>query len=118
MTDTPSRVRSIDVLRGLIMVVMALDHVGLMVGRFHSQEMWAGAWTRYSSALPFLTRLVTHFCAPGFFLLMGVGLAMMADARAHQGWTGRRISRQSLFAVCCWCSLPRSSKCRRSWPPR
>ena len=93
MTDAPSRVRSIDVLRGAIMVLMALDHVGLMVGRFHSQEMWAGAWTRYSSALPFLTRFVTHFCAPGFFLLMGAGLAMMADARTRQGWTGRRISR-------------------------
>jgi uncharacterized membrane protein len=75
------------------MVLMALDHVGLMVGRFHSQEMWAGAWTRYSSDLPFLTRFVTHFCAPGFFLLMGVGLALMADARTRQGWTGRRIAR-------------------------
>jgi len=92
-TNAPSRLRSIDVLRGLIMVLMALDHVGLMVGRFHSQEMWAGAWTRYSSALPFLTRFVTHFCAPGFFLLMGVGLALMADARTRQGWRGSRIAR-------------------------
>ena len=75
------------------MVVMALDHVGLMVGRFHSQEMWAGAWTRYDHALPFLTRFVTHFCAPGFFLLMGAGVALMADARTRQGWTSRRLTR-------------------------
>ena len=93
MTDAPARLRSIDVLRGLIMVVMALDHVGLMVGRFHSQEMWAGAWTRYESAVPFLTRVVTHVCAPGFFLLMGAGMTLMADARTRQGWTGRRLSR-------------------------
>ena len=93
MADTPSRLRSVDTLRGLIMVVMALDHVGLMVGRFHSQEMWAGAWTRYDSALPFLTRFVTHFCAPGFFLLMGAGVALLADARSHQGWTPSRITR-------------------------
>lgn len=93
MADASSRLRSIDVLRGLIMVVMALDHVGLMVGRFHSQEMWAGAWTRYQSALPFLTRFVTHFCAPGFFLLMGAGMALMAGARARQGWTDGHITR-------------------------
>ena len=72
---------------------MALDHVGFMVGRFHSQEMWAGAWTRYQAALPFLTRFVTHFCAPGFFLLMGAGLAFAADARARRGLSAPRITR-------------------------
>ena len=90
------RVESIDVLRGLLMVVMALDHVGFMVGRFHSQEMWAGAWTRYQAALPFMTRFVTHFCAPGFFLLMGAGLAFAADARTQRGWPPLRITRDLL----------------------
>ena len=89
---TSERLASLDVLRGLIMVVMALDHVGLFVGRFHSNEMWAGAWTRYTSALPFLTRFVTHFCAPGFFFLMGAGISLMVHARAAQGWTRWRIS--------------------------
>jgi uncharacterized membrane protein len=87
------RLESIDALRGLLMVVMALDHVGFMVGRFHSQEMWAGAWTRYEATLPFLTRFVTHFCAPGFFLLMGAGLAFAADARARRGLSSPRITR-------------------------
>jgi uncharacterized membrane protein len=90
------RLGSIDVLRGLLMVVMALDHVGFMVGRFHSQEMWAGAWTRYSGAIPFLTRFVTHFCAPGFFLLMGAGLAFAGESRAAHGWSSGRISRYLL----------------------
>lgn len=90
------RLQSIDVLRGAIMVLMALDHVGLMIGRFHSQEMWAGAWTRYPSALPFLTRFVTHFCAPGFFLLMGAGMSLFADARTARGWSGARITRHLL----------------------
>ena len=101
MPVTTSRLQSVDVLRGLLMVLMALDHVGLMVGRSHSQEMWAGAWTRYSSTLPFLTRFVTHFCAPGLFLLMGVGLALMADARTRQGWTGFRIARAIAIVACC-----------------
>jgi len=87
------RLPSIDVLRGLIMVVMALDHVSFMVGRFHSTEMWAGLWTRYSSGLAFLTRFASHFCAPGFFFLMGAGLSLMADARTRQGWSPGRISR-------------------------
>ena len=87
------RLESVDLLRGLLMAVMALDHVGYMVGRFHSQEMWAGAWTVYSSAVPFLTRFVTHFCAPGFFLLMGAGLAFMAESRARRGWPSSRIAR-------------------------
>lgn len=92
----PDRLPSIDVLRGAIMVVMAVDHVGLMVGRFHSQEMWAGAWTRYDSALPFLTRFITHFCAPGFFLLMGAGISLLAAARARQGWAPSRVMRTVL----------------------
>jgi uncharacterized membrane protein len=94
MREAPaSRIESIDALRGLLMVVMALDHVGFMVGRFHSQEMWAGAWTRYDAAIPFLTRFVTHFCAPGFFLLMGAGLAFSAETRARRGWSASRIAR-------------------------
>ena len=91
-----ARLPSLDVLRGLIMVVMALDHVGLFVGRFHSNEMWAGAWTRYESAIPFLTRFVTHFCAPGFFFLMGAGMSLMADARIARGWSAGRVSRSIL----------------------
>ena len=90
------RLPSIDVLRGLIMVIMALDHVSLMVGRFHSTEMWAGAWTRYSSALAFLTRFASHLCAPGFFFFMGVSLSLMTASRAAQGWSEGRITRAVL----------------------
>jgi uncharacterized membrane protein len=93
MAEPGSRLRAVDVLRGLLMAVMALDHVGLMVGRFHSQEMWAGAWTRYDAALPFLTRFVTHLCAPGFFLLLGAGMALQAEARTRAGWVPSRITR-------------------------
>jgi len=90
------RLGSVDALRGLLMVVMALDHAGFMVGRFHSQEMWAGAWTHYPGTIPFLTRFITHFCAPGFFMLMGAGLAFTAESRARQGWSAARITRYLL----------------------
>jgi len=87
------RLLPVDALRGLIMVIMALDHASAFVARQHASEFWAGAWTRYDSAAPFLTRFVTHLCAPGFFFLMGAGLALFAAARAAAGWPWPRISR-------------------------
>ncbi len=75
------------------MIVMAIDHASYMIGRFHSGEMWAGMWTRYASPVAFLTRFVTHFCAPGFFLLMGVGISLLVEVRRKQGWSAGRISR-------------------------
>ena len=93
MAQPLRRLESIDRLRGLIMIVMAIDHASFMIGRFHSGEMWAGLWTRYASPVAFLTRFVTHFCAPGFFFLMGVGISLLVDARTRQGWSGGRIAR-------------------------
>ncbi|MGC4038404.1 MAG: heparan-alpha-glucosaminide N-acetyltransferase domain-containing protein [Chitinophagaceae bacterium] len=58
---------SIDILRGLIMVIMAIDHVRLYGG------IPAGG---DSSAL-FFTRWITHFCAPGFAFLAGVSILFM-----------------------------------------
>jgi len=75
------------------MIVMAIDHASFLIGRFHSGEMWAGLWTRYASPVAFLTRFVTHFCAPGFFFLMGVGISLFAAARSSQGWSAGHIAR-------------------------
>lgn len=38
-------------------------------------------------------RLVSHLCAPGFFFLMGVGMALMATARCRDGWSQGRLTR-------------------------
>ena len=92
------------------MVVMAIDHVSFLVGRFHSGEMWAGLWTRYSSPIAFLTRFATHLCAPGFFFLMGVGFSLLARAREQQGWSAGRVSRFLLTAGCCSCWSASSSR--------
>ncbi|MEO7650709.1 MAG: heparan-alpha-glucosaminide N-acetyltransferase domain-containing protein [Bryobacteraceae bacterium] len=80
------RVGSIDTLRGVIMVIMAVDHVSVFVSHQHSFEFWTGAITRYTSTLAFLTRFVTHLCAPGFFFLMGAGIAMLSQSRTNPGW--------------------------------
>src|SRR5215471_10410987 len=66
-----ARLLPLDALRGLIIVAMALDHANLFVAREHpSPEFWSGSFPSYLSALAFLTRLVTHVAAPGFFFLM------------------------------------------------
>ncbi len=87
------RLYPLDALRGLIIVFMALDHANYFVAQQHSSgEQWGGAFPAYNSALPFLTRLVTHFCAPGFFFLMGVGMSLFAESRQKQGWSIWKIA--------------------------
>ena len=65
-----NRIESIDFLRGLVMVLMALDHSRgyFFFGSFTS------SLTDLSTSTPmfFFTRVITHFCAPVFVLLTGV----------------------------------------------
>jgi len=83
-----SRIFSLDALRGLIIILMALDHANHFVAQQHSAgEYWGGSFPHYGDALPFLTRLVTHLSAPGFFFLMGAGMLLFANSRRRQGWS-------------------------------
>ena len=81
------RVDSIDLLRGLVMVIMMLDHVR---DYFHyaTYQFDATDLTKTSAAL-FFTRWITHFCAPVFFFLAGTG----AYLRRSRGSTTAEISR-------------------------
>ena len=66
---------------------MALDHANYFVAQRHSPgEYWGGPFPAYTSAAAFLSRLVTHPAAPGFFFLMGAGAALFAQRRAQEGW--------------------------------
>jgi len=81
MNSPPRRLASVDILRGAIMVVMALDHVRDFVTNHRAppENLAEG------SAALFATRWVTHFCAPTFALLagLGIGLAMQRGKRAR-----------------------------------
>ena len=63
-----ARLESVDLLRGVIMIVMALDHTRDYFGIPGSPTNLATA-----SVALFFTRWVTNFCAPVFFLLTGTG---------------------------------------------
>jgi uncharacterized membrane protein len=94
MKQTQSkRLFPLDALRGLIIVFMALDHANYFIAQQHSSgEYWGGPFPTYNAAIPFLTRLVTHFSAPGFFFLMGVGMLLFTEARRNQGWNSWKIT--------------------------
>ena len=63
------RIESVDLLRGVIMIVMALDHVRDFFGPGGVNPTDPAT----ASAALFFTRWITHFCAPVFFLLTGTG---------------------------------------------
>jgi len=96
-TPKKHRLFALDALRGLLMVLMALDHANALVAQKHSVgEMWGGRFPVYHDALSFLTRLVTHPCAPGFFFLMGASMVLLAHTRREQGATRWAVSRHLL----------------------
>jgi uncharacterized membrane protein len=70
------RIESVDLLRGFIMIIMAIDHVRDFFG-FPGTNPTNPATTTYAM---FFTRWITHFCAPVFFFLIGTG-AYLARGR-------------------------------------
>jgi uncharacterized membrane protein len=75
------RLASIDMLRGLVLVIMALDHTRDMVMRPLSTDYGAAVDFASSGAALFFTRLVTHLCAPTFVLLAGVSAYLYGATR-------------------------------------
>lgn len=82
-TTAPKRVRleSVDIVRGVIMIIMALDHTRDFFGDVTSSPTNLATTT----VALFFTRWITHICAPVFFLLTGTGayLSLKKKSRAE-----------------------------------
>jgi uncharacterized membrane protein len=75
------RVTSVDVLRGVVMIIMALDHV-----RDYFGSAAANPTDLATTTVPlFFTRWITHICAPTFFLLTGTSAFLASRRRTKPG---------------------------------
>jgi len=88
------RIESIDVVRGVIMIIMALDHVRDFFGNSGFNPTDPATTT-----IPlFFTRWITHFCAPVFFLLTGTG-AYLALGKKSKHELSRFLFTRGLWLI-------------------
>jgi uncharacterized membrane protein len=92
-----NRLVAVDWLRGLVMVLMTLDHSS---DAFNAGRLFTDSAAFDSPRLPladFLTRWVTHICAPSFVFLAGTGLALSIQRRMRDGERPRDIDRHIIL---------------------
>ena len=84
------RLSAIDMVRGLVIVIMAIDHVRdfTMIGT--EQDPMTNP---NITAAVFLTRWITHFCAPVFVLLAGTSAGLMTARRSRHALAQFLVSR-------------------------
>jgi uncharacterized membrane protein len=79
-TISKPRIESIDLLKGLVMVIMALDHVRDYV--HYSAFFFAPTDPSQSTLTIFFTRFITSFCAPTFSFLAGTSAYMVGKRKS------------------------------------
>lgn len=88
-------ITSIDLTRGLVMVLMALDHVR---GFFTDANFSSTDLTRTTPAI-FLTRWITHLCAPVFVFLAGTSAYLSASRGMKRSQLAKRLFLRGLWLV-------------------
>jgi uncharacterized membrane protein len=83
----PGRIASIDIIRGVVMVLMAIDHV----------RVFAAIPAGGASPAIFFTRWITHFCAPAFIFLAGTSAFLYG--RKHKDLSRFLLTRGLLLVV-------------------
>src|SRR5579871_5684302 len=90
------RIYSIDICRGLAMIIMALDHTRdlLYVNSAHNPTDLAT-----TTAALFFTRWITHLCAPTFVFLSGVSAFLLAQRRNDAGASRNFLIKRGIVLV-------------------
>ena len=96
LTLNQKRIESIDMLRGLVMIIMALDHTRDL---FHANAL-TGDPLDFKTTTPILyfTRWITHFCAPTFVFLSGVS-AWLQSLRKTKKELSRFLITRGLWLI-------------------
>jgi uncharacterized membrane protein len=91
LVDHSGRVYSIDLLRGLVMIIMAIDHVR---DYFHADAFLYDPTDINRTTLPiFFTRFITHYCAPVFMLLSGTSAYLVGLRKGKMALTRFLVTR-------------------------
>ena len=98
MLEKSNRIESIDLLRGLVMVIMALDHIRNFA---HHGALMGNSPLDFSttSTYLFLTRWITHFCAPVFVFLAGTSAFLYGDKIQNKKQLSRFLFTRGLWLI-------------------
>ena len=91
-----------DLLRGLLMVLQAIDHCSVSQGAWRhgvalESEADGTIVNTWNDPIAWTARTLTHLCAPGFMFLLGMGVVYFGRSRAKLGWTSQQMAKH--FAI-------------------
>jgi uncharacterized membrane protein len=92
-----NRIKSIDVVRGIVMVIMALDHVRDLM---HIDALTQSP-TNMATTTPvlFFTRFITHLCAPTFVFLAGTSAYISLKSKNNIAETRKHLLKRGLWLI-------------------
>lgn len=97
-----SRALAPDLLRGLLMVLMAIDHCAVSQGAWRhgvalESESDGSIVNTWNEPVAWTARMLTHLCAPGFMFLLGMGIIYFGRSRSKLGWSSWQMAKH--FAI-------------------